>query len=60
MSRSLGDQIAHSVGVSSIPEIKTFLVGVDDKFVIIGSDGVFEFLTNEDLARIVLPYYRVN
>jgi serine/threonine protein phosphatase PrpC len=60
MSRSLGDQVAHSVGVSSIPEVKSFLVGVDDKFIIIGSDGVFEFLTNEDLARIVMPFYRVN
>lgn len=60
MSRSLGDQVAHSVGVSSIPEVKSFLVGVDDKFVVIGSDGVFEFLTNEDIARLVMPYFHVN
>lgn len=60
MSRSLGDQVAHSVGVSSEPEVKSFLIGVDDKFVVIGSDGVFEFLTNEDIARIVIPYYHVN
>lgn len=60
MSRSLGDQVAHSVGVSSIPEVKSFIVGVEDKFVIIGSDGVFEFLSNEDIARIVMPFYRVN
>ena len=60
MSRSLGDQVAHSVGVSSVPEVKSFLVGVDDKFVVIGSDGVFEFLTNEDIARLVMPYFHVN
>ena len=60
MSRSLGDQVAHSVGVSSVPEVKSFLVGVDDKFVVIGSDGVFEFLTNEDIARLVMPYFYVN
>jgi len=60
MSRSLGDQVAHSVGVSSVPEVKSFLVGVDDKFVVIGSDVVFEFLTNEDIARLVMPYFHVN
>jgi len=47
MSRSLGDTVAHSVGVSSIPEVRSFLIGVDDKFVVIGSDGVWEFLTND-------------
>jgi serine/threonine protein phosphatase PrpC len=47
MSRSLGDTTAHSVGVSSIPEVRSFLIGVDDKFVVIGSDGVWEFLTND-------------
>ena len=52
--------MAHSVGVSSIPEVKSFLIGVEDKFVVIGSDGVFEFLTNEDIARIVIPFYKVN
>ena len=58
MSRSLGDQVAHSVGVSSIPEVKTSLVGIEDKYVIIGSDGVWEFLSNEAVAEIVLPYYK--
>lgn len=47
MSRSLGDTVAHSVGVISNPEVKTFLVGVEDKFIVIGSDGVWEFLSNE-------------
>lgn len=60
MSRSLGDQIAHSVGVSSVPETKTFNLGTEDKFVVIGSDGVFEFLTNDEIARIVLPFYGQN
>jgi len=46
MSRSLGDQVAHSVGVSSSPEISEFLLDIDDKFVIIATDGVWEFLSN--------------
>ena len=48
------------MGVSSVPEVKSFLIGVEDKFVVIGSDGVFEFLTNEDIARIVIPFYKIN
>lgn len=47
MSRSLGDEVAHSVGVSSVPEVKQFLLCPDDKFIVIASDGVFEFLSNE-------------
>ena len=47
MSRSLGDKLAHSVGVSSLPEVRSHFIEMDDKYVVIGSDGVFEFLTNE-------------
>jgi serine/threonine protein phosphatase PrpC len=60
MSRSLGDKIAHSVGVSSLPEVKSTFLGVDDKFIVIGSDGVWEFLSNEQIAEIVLPFYQMN
>ena len=57
MSRSFGDKVAHSVGVSAEAEIREFLMGVTDKFVVIASDGVWEFLSNEDVAHIVWPYY---
>ena len=46
MSRSLGDVLAHSVGVSSLPEVKSYQIGVQDKFIVIGSDGVYELLKN--------------
>lgn len=29
----------------------------DDKFMVIASDGVWEFLSNEDIADIVWPFY---
>jgi len=60
MSRSLGDFIAHSVGVSQHPEVKRFELQAEDKFIIIASDGVWEFLTNEMIAKIVWPYYLEN
>ena len=57
MSRSMGDGVAHSVGVSAEPETMVFTLTVNDKFVVIASDGVWEFLSNEDIAMIVLPFY---
>lgn len=57
MSRSLGDKIAQSVGVSPVPEVKEFLISPQDRFIVLASDGVWEFLPNEEVARIVLPYY---
>jgi serine/threonine protein phosphatase PrpC len=57
MSRSFGDRVAHSVGVSAEAETKDFLLSLNDKFVVIASDGVWEFLSNEDVAHIVWPFY---
>jgi serine/threonine protein phosphatase PrpC len=50
MSRSFGDRVAHSVGVSAEPETKEFTLSLNDKFIVIASDGVWEFLSNEDVA----------
>jgi serine/threonine protein phosphatase PrpC len=60
MSRSLGDLLAHSLGVSSHPEVMRFSLTPEEKFIIIASDGVWEFLSNEDIAKIVWPFYVKN
>lgn len=60
MSRSLGDGVAHSVGVSYEPEVRQIKLEPSDKFIIIASDGVWEFLSNEAIARIVWPFYLKN
>ena len=52
MSRSLGDTTVHQIGVSSQPEISERFIGEDDEFIIIGSDGLFEFLTNQEVVTI--------
>jgi len=54
MSRSLGDDVAHSVGVSNECEIIIHKLDMaKDAFLILGSDGIWEFLSNEDAANIV-------
>ena len=50
MSRSLGDYVAQSVGVIPVPEVNIYNININDRFVIIASDGVWEFLSNEAVA----------
>ena len=59
MSRSLGDAVASSVGVIPEPEILEFTLTPEDKFVVIGSDGIFEFLSNEEVVKIVVPHWKL-
>lgn len=54
MSRSLGDKAAREVGVISEPEIYEILLKEEDRFIIIASDGVWEFLKNSDVNLIFL------
>jgi serine/threonine protein phosphatase PrpC len=58
MSRSLGDLVAASVGVSFQPEILEYNITPDDRFLVLGSDGVFEFLSNEEIVKIVVPFWK--
>ena len=53
MTRSFGDQVASSVGVVCEPEIKDFYWKEEDKFIVIASDGLWEYVTNKEVAEIV-------
>ena len=57
MSRSIGDKLAHKVGVSDVPEIKEFNISdVDPLAIIVASDGIWEFMSNEEVRNIVMNY----
>lgn len=60
MSRSIGDDIATSVGVIWQPEILKFNLNSFDKFLIIASDGVWEFIENDEIVSMIAPYYEKN
>ena len=58
ITRSLGDFERDSLGVISIPDIKEY--DLDEeliKILIFGTDGVWKFMTNDQIMNIVLPYY---
>ena len=52
MSRSFGDEIAASVGIIAQPEITEWKLTPEDKFVILASDGVWEFIESEEVSII--------
>jgi len=60
MSRSFGDLIAKKAGVIAEPEIIQTDIKDDDQFIVIGSDGLFEFLANEKIMNLVVPYFLRN
>ena len=61
MSRSIGDSVAKEIGVCSDPEIKEFFIDDDNyNFIVIGSDGLWEFMSNEKVGRFVYRYKDIN
>ncbi len=57
MSRSFGDEVAHQIGVSTDPEIIEYELHEEDKFIILASDGIWEFMSNQEVVDIVKDYY---
>ncbi|CAI2381972.1 unnamed protein product [Moneuplotes crassus] len=53
MTRSIGDYIAKSVGVICDPEIEVQKLIQKHSILVIGSDGLFEFLQNREIGEIV-------
>lgn len=60
MSRSIGDEVSRRVGVISIPEIIEHRITNKDLFAVWASDGVWEFLSNEEAVSAILPYINDN
>ena len=60
MTRSFGDRVAATVGVMSEPEIKEFNFDEGDKFMIIASDGIWEFISSQECINIIKDFYDKN
>ena len=57
MSRSIGDGQAKTLGVLAEPDIFEYTLNEGDKFVICASDGIWEYLSNDDVMNIVKDVY---
>ena len=58
MSRSLGDFQAKECGVITDPQIVEHKLNHNSKYMVICSDGVWEFLTNENVRDIGNTFYQ--
>ena len=57
LTRSLGDTVAHQVGVASEPEIKHFVLEEDEEILILASDGIWQYMTAQNVAQIAQAHY---
>ncbi|KAK3285260.1 hypothetical protein CYMTET_7123 [Cymbomonas tetramitiformis] len=55
-TRSIGDSIGKTVGIFAEPEIYSRKLRKEDKYLVIASDGIFEFLSNDDVMQVVLQH----
>ena len=60
MSRSFGDNLAHTVGVTYIPEVRIFDYTGGEKFIVIASESVWQYIDSDECVRIVKDYYEKN
>jgi serine/threonine protein phosphatase PrpC len=54
MSRSLGDLIAKQAGVISQPHKAVHAISASDRALVLASDGLWDFVANEETASVAL------
>lgn len=52
-TRSLGDQVAKRIGVNPMPECLEYEVQPQDRFLILASDGVWEFMSSQEAVDVI-------
>lgn len=55
-TRSIGDAMAEELGVYAEPEMLSRQIVPEDKMIVLASDGVFEFLTNQSVIDICAKF----
>lgn len=53
MARSIGDLCVKPVGVTADPDVANYDFHRDDAFLVLATDGVWEFMSSDDVVRIV-------
>ena len=51
-TRSLGDAVGKNLGVCEMPELLTYQLDASVRCLVLASDGVFEFMTNEEVMGV--------
>ena len=57
MSRSIGDSVAKELGVIYQPDLFKYDLNKNDKIIVLGSDGFWTYMNNEEVIKSVGEYY---
>ena len=60
MSRSLGDKMFKKVGIEFSPVISEYILNIETKFVVMGTKGLWNILTNKQVAYYVNKGYKLS
>jgi len=60
MARSIGDHAVKGVGVIAEPVVSVHEISDDDEFLIVATDGVWEFISSEDAVDIVAKHLNMD
>jgi serine/threonine protein phosphatase PrpC len=60
MTRSFGDKAGIKSGTNAEPELIEHDIENCDKLMIVASDGVWEYLENEDVMKLLVPFINKN
>ena len=53
MTRTLGDFAAHKIGLITVPELQNFQLTINDDFIVIGSDGIWDVMNSGETSGFV-------
>lgn len=56
-TRSVGDSVAERIGVVAVPEVSTVKLNPNHLFLVIASDGVFEFMSSQAVVNMVCIHF---
>ena len=57
VSRSIGDNEATKLGVLAEPEFNLKTLKSNMKYIVIASDGIWEYLNNKNVCDVIKPFY---
>ena len=60
MSRSFGDNLAHTIGVINIPEVKRYEYTGGEKFIVIATDSIWQYIDSDECVEIIKELYEKN
>jgi serine/threonine protein phosphatase PrpC len=57
MARAFADVEGRSCGLTSEPDVTEHNIVPEDRAIVLGSDGIYDFLSNEEIANTIMKFY---